>query len=110
MPVFDESRKYPILLPRAHPISLLITKEAHEKCLHPGHLRVMAEVRKRFWIVGLRTLVKGIGSKCVICRKWRGSALEQKMANLPSFHLNASSPFENTSIDYFGSFTMKYGY
>ena len=110
MPVFDENRKYPILLPKEHPVSLLITKQAHEDCLHPGHLRVMAEVRKRFWIVGLRSLAKGLGRKCVVCRRWRGSAMEQKMANLPSFRLNASYPFENTSIDYFGPFAMKYGH
>ena len=110
MPCFDEDRKHPILLPKNHEICKLITKQAHEECLHSGHLRVMAEVRKRFWIVGLRTLAKSIGSKCVVCRRWRGSSMEQKMADLPSFRLTPSSPFENSAIDYFGPFKMKYGH
>ena len=108
--VFDENRKHPILLPNNNAINRLIIQQAHEECVHPGHLRVMAEVRKRFWIIGLRSIAKSIGMKCTICRRWRGSALEQRMANLPSFRLNASCPFENTAIDYFGPFSMRYGY
>ena len=111
MPVFDEGRKHPILLPKNHAISRLITQDAHDDCIHPGHLRVMAEVRKKFWIVGLRYIAKSIGKECIVCRRWRRSALEQKMANLPSFRLDVNSrPFENTSIDYFGPLSMKYGH
>ena len=36
--------------------------------------------------------------------------MEQKMSNLPAFRLNPSCPFENSAIDYFGPFTMKYGH
>ena len=110
MNAFDNDRKHPILLSKDHPISLLITQQKHEDILHPGHSRVIAEVRKKFWIVGVRSIAKSIEKKCVTCRRWRGMACEQMMANLPSFRLNASCPFENTAIDYFGPFDMKYGY
>ena len=110
MQVFDRDRKHPILLPKNAHISYLITNQMHEELLHPGHSRVMAEVRKRFWIVGVRGLAKSIGKRCVTCRRWRGVAMEQRMADLPSLRVNATCPFENTAIDYFGMFDMKYGY
>ena len=110
MQVFDRDRKHPILLPKNAHISYLITSQIHEELLHPGHSRVMAEVRKRFWIVGVRGLAKSIGNRCVTCRRWRGAAMEQRMADLPSLRVNATCPFENTAIDYFGMFDMKYGY
>ena len=110
MPVFDVNRKHPILLPKEHEISMLIVRQIHEECLHPGHLRVMAEVRKKFWIIGVRTLSKVVGKTCVICRKWRGTSLEQRMADLPSFRVTPGYPFENTAIDYFGPFDIRYGH
>ena len=61
----------------------------------------MADIRKKFWIIGVRTLSKLVGKMCVICRKWRGSSLEQRMADLPSFRWTPGYPFEST-IDYFG--------
>ena len=91
-------------------ISMLIVKQAHEETLRPGHLRVMAEVRKQFWIVGVRCLAKLVGKNCITCRRWRGMALEQRMSNLPLLRLNTGSPFENTAVAYFGPLWMKYGY
>ena len=108
-PLFDENRKHPIVLSKDHMISMLIVKQAHEETLHPGHLRVMAEVRKQFWITGVRCLAKLVGKNCITCRRWRGMALEQRMANLPLLRLNTGSPFENTAVDYFGPLWMKYG-
>ena len=47
-PLFDLNRKHPVLLPRGHGISALIVEQVHEDIYHPGYLRVMAEVRKKF--------------------------------------------------------------
>ena len=82
-PLFDLNRKHPLLLSRDHEISTLIVKQVHEDICHPGHLRVITEVRKEFWIIGIRYLSKLIGRNCVICRRWRGQAMEQMMSNLP---------------------------
>ena len=48
MVLFDENRKHPILLCKDHPLSQLIVTQAHNDCVHPGHLRVMSEVRNFF--------------------------------------------------------------
>ena len=101
MPLFDLNRNHPVLLPRGHGISALIVKQVHEDIYHPGYLRVMAEVRKKFWIIGIRYLSKLIGRNCIICRWRRGRAMEQMMSNLPSFRLIPGHPFESTAIDKF---------
>ena len=101
-PLFDENRKHPIELSKDHMISMPIVKQAHEETLHPGHLRVMAEVKKQFWIVGVRCLAKLVGKNCITCRRWRGMSSEQRMSNLPLLRWNTGSPFENTTVDYFG--------
>ena len=82
-------------------------KQNPDNIYHPGHLRAMAEVRRKYWIIGVRALAKGIGRKCVV---WRGRACEQMMSGLPQFRMTPDQPFENTAIDYFGPFDMKYGY
>ena len=86
--LFDESRKHPILLPKDHKISMLITKQSHGDLYHPGVMRVVSEVRKKYWVIEVRTLAKKIGKKCIVT---------------PGY------PFENTSVDYFGPFYVKYG-
>ena len=61
--LFDESRKHPILLPKHHKISMLITKQTHNDLYHPGVMRVVSEIRKKYWVIGVRTLAKKIGKK-----------------------------------------------
>ena len=96
MQLFDIDRRHPILLPKDHRISQLIVEKIYNDCIHSGHLRVMAEVRKTYWIIGVRQISKKIGVKCVTCRRWRRAPMEQKMADLPS-------------VDYFRPFETKYG-
>ena len=69
----------------------------------------MAECRKEYWVVGLKKLSKSIGEKCIICRWWRRLPLDQFMADLPTFRITPGFPFENTSVDYFGPFTIRFG-
>ena len=48
-------------------------------------------------------------SKCVSCRKLRGSPQEQKMANLPEDRLEPAPPFTFCAVDYFGPWHIKEG-
>ena len=42
--------KYPILLPKSHPITTLIVKQAHERVLHDGVKETLTETRSKYWI------------------------------------------------------------
>ena len=62
------SAKHPILLPRHHPLTILIVKDAHEKVFHNGVKETLTEIRSRFWVLRGRSLVKSIIHQCSLCR------------------------------------------
>jgi hypothetical protein len=62
-----------------------------------------------FWIIGGRSAVASHISKCIKCRKLRGSLQEQKMADLPEDRLDPAPPFTYSAVDYFGPWLIKEG-
>ena len=107
--IFDYDRSHPIILPEKSPVAELILDCIHKELFHPGHLRIIAESRKKFWILNARKIAKHICYKCVICRRWRRKACEQMMSNLPESRLAVrGSPFQHCCTDYFGPISVKY--
>ena len=105
---YDEN--HPMLLPADHVISKLVVKDSHNRVSHAGRERTLCEVRRRFWIVGGRNLVKKIVKDCVTCRKLRQYPYTTLMADLPPDRLKLFSPPSTaTGVDLFGPFHLKYG-
>ena len=99
--------KHPVLLPRSHPISFLITRHFHEKG-HDGVASTAAKVRRRYWIIGVHRLAKTIKYRCVKCRSVDHKCESQKMADLPQERMALSTPpFHYCSCDYFGPIHVK---
>ena len=65
--------KYPILLPRSHPLTSLIVKQAHERVCHNGVKEILAETRAKYWILSGRSFTKKMIHRCVICRRFKAS-------------------------------------
>ena len=108
--IFDQDRKHPIILHSKSRVAELIIADIHRKMCHPGHNQVIAESRRRFWIINVRRLAKSIGHRCIICKRWRGKRLSQIMSDLPpSRIMQGCAPFENLSVDYFGPILLKFG-
>ena len=107
--IFDRDRKHPIILDSTSRVSKLIIAEIHEKLCHPGQNQVIAENRRRFWIINVRSLAKSIGHNCVVCR-WRAKRLTRVMSELPPSRIQyGCAPFENVAIDYFDTVWFKFG-
>ena len=64
-----------------------------------GKNAMLSLLRQRYWILGARTSIKGIVSKCVICRKYKASPAEQKMADIPEEHLKPDLGIISKFID-----------
>ena len=64
--------KYPVLLPRKHPVTMLIIQEAHHHVQHNAIRGTLTEVWRRVWIVKARSLVRSLIHCCVICRRFEG--------------------------------------
>ncbi|XP_021340011.1 uncharacterized protein LOC110441229 [Mizuhopecten yessoensis] len=102
--------KHPIVLPEEAVVSKLLMDDAHKACEHLGKNTVLAFLRRRYWIIGARTYIKSMISKCVVCRKYRAPCSQQKMANLPVERLNSDEPpFSRIGMDLFGPFELKRG-
>ncbi|KAK2571128.1 hypothetical protein P5673_003689 [Acropora cervicornis] len=61
----------PIILPKEHQMVDLLLKHLHAKQAHCGFKSLIYELRKCFWIVGVRKMAKQVTSKCVTCKKLR---------------------------------------
>ncbi|XP_071827786.1 uncharacterized protein [Apostichopus japonicus] len=101
--------RHPILLPRQHPISMLITRQTHE-IGHDGVATTAAKVRRKYWIIGVHKLAKTVKHRCVLCKKMEHKTESQFMADLPKYRLMPETPpFYYTACDYFGPFSVKVG-
>ena len=98
----------PIILPRDHPVVKLLVLHLHNKRNHCGYKSLVHEVRKRFWIIGIRSMAKLLTRTCVTCRKLRKKPLEQLMGQIPSLRMAEGCPtFTNTALDMFGPVHVK---
>ena len=75
-----------------------------------GHMSVdyvLSVLRERYWVV--RSTVRKVVKKCVLCQKERKGPVKQKMSEIPDERLRCHQPpFCVTGIDCFGPFEVKY--
>ena len=101
---------HPAILPQKSHFTNLLVKHYHERAHHQGKGITLNKIRANgYWILGVSSVVTRAISKCVTCRKLRGSVQEQRMAELPPDHLEPAPPFTNCAVDYFGPFVIKEG-
>ena len=105
----NEVSKQPVIIPFSHPIARIIVQEFHNKA-HLGTEWVLSHIRRKYWIVKARSLIKNISRKCVTCRKLYAPPAWQKMADLPPERSEPGNPpFTYVGLDCFGPFYVKLG-
>jgi hypothetical protein len=107
--VISFESKCPMILPsHGEAIESLVRRE-HELQLHAGVNHTLASLRKKFFILGGRTTVRRVITKCVTCQKAFKRPRDQKMAPLPIDRMDVCVPFEITGMDVFGPFSVIHG-
>ena len=101
------NKQYFVLLPKDHRFSYLVALHVHNSTGHLGTEATIAKIRSKYWIIGIRGLVKSIIHKCVRCKIKFKRMTEQKMCTLPIERIKPSPAFQNVGIDYFGPFVTK---
>ncbi|XP_053698951.1 uncharacterized protein LOC128745910 [Sabethes cyaneus] len=102
--------KYPIILPKGHPIVFLLIDWYHRHFRHANRETVVNEMRQRFEISKLREQIKKVMSQCNLCRIAKASPSHPPMASLPSSRLTPFvQPFTSVGVDYFGPIHAKVG-
>ena len=96
--------RFPFILSGAHRLSYLIVQEYHSRA-HLGIEWVLSNIRNKYWISGVRKILKAVKHKCVICKRLYAEAATQKMSDLPPERVTANKPaFHVVGVDVFGPF------
>ena len=99
--------KHRVILPKDYHISELIARENHNHG-HLGTKYLRSNLRKKYWIIRGRVLVKQIIKKCITCQKKRAKNLNPKMSDFQLQRLEAMKPtFCRTGIGLFGPMYVK---
>ena len=107
--VISYDAKHPVLLPREHWTSLLITRYYHQ-IGHSGVATTAAKIKKKYWIIRCHDLAKSVKFQCVDCRRIQAKVEQQFMSDLPITRLEPlTPPFHRTACDYFGPYHVKIG-
>lgn len=107
--VISYDAKHPVLLPREHWISLLITRYFHRKG-HSGVATTVARTKQKYWIIRCHDLAKSVKFRCVDCRRMQAEVEKQFVSDLPIIRLEPHTPpFCRTACDYFGPYLVKVG-
>lgn len=96
----------PILLSAKSKLARLYATKIHNEG-HLGVSAVVAKIRSKFWIVGVRNLVKSIRFKCIKCRRFNKSVQQQIMGQVPVERLKPAPAWTYVSIDLFGPLSIK---
>ena len=67
----------------------------------------VVQIRKEFWIPGLRKLVTTIDRHCKFCLISRQKVASQIMGDMPEWRTQPNGPFSHVSMDLFGPITIK---
>ena len=104
-----ESSKHPIILPDKDHLTELIVKYFHEIGSHSTIETTMSMIRQQYYVIHLRTVVKRVLYRCLICRKHRTKAAEQKMGILPEERIIPSPAFSDVGLDFTGALHIREG-
>jgi len=104
---FDQ--QHPLILPKGHYITCLITEDIHKKNLHASGQLLLSLIRQKFWIPDARNVLKKTIQKCLICVRVKATTATQLMGQLPQVRVKLAKPFANAGVDYSGPFYLKQG-
>ncbi|XP_038106648.1 uncharacterized protein LOC119766275 [Culex quinquefasciatus] len=99
--------RHQMLLPAKHPITEALVRELHVDNLHIGQRGLLAVVRQRFWPLNVKSTIRQVIRKCIVCFKTNPLKTTQLMGDLPSYRVQPAPVFSNTGVDYAGPFWIR---
>lgn len=105
--VLPFTKKHPIILSKSNPLTRLLISQAHTVTLHGGPHLMMAFLRQKYWIVGVKGLSRTYVRRCLTCFRFNSKAHHQIMADLPTTRVTVSRPFLHAGMDFAGPITIK---
>lgn len=106
---FADHVKHPIILDRRSKLAKRVALDSHTRLCHGGVQMCTQYLRNKYWIPGIRILLRSVVYHCKECALHRQNAGQQFMAELPAIRLQPTPAFQNTGVDYAGPIMLKYG-
>ncbi|XP_071578899.1 uncharacterized protein [Temnothorax nylanderi] len=100
--MLSTDERHPMIAPPSSWLTRLLIESCHRQTLHGGVQLTLGLLRLRFWIPRGRSVVKKMLHRCVTCTRWRATAPQPPMGNLPSGRVTLARPFLRTGLDYAG--------
>ena len=105
-----EFNNNPIIFDARHFVAIALIKEYHRRFFHGSNNTVLNEIRQKFHMIGLRTALRTLASRCIVCRIRKAKPFSPSMASLPRGRLAYRlRPFSHCGLDYFGPVFVKIG-
>ena len=81
-----------------------------EETKHPAILPILHTLQTKYWIIKANSSARKINCDCVLSRWRHGTAMKQKMADLPLICVTPDMPpFTHTGLNYFHPIEIKSG-
>ena len=107
--ILSNNQKYPITLPKSHPLTDLVVMMHHEEQGHMGTSQVLASLNEEYCIINGRSVINRVINNCMNCRFWKAKPKTQQMGDLPFHRVNKSSPYKSTGTDLMGPLMIRSG-
>lgn len=107
--VFTYDEKKPIVIPGDSRLATLLILDTHRINAHFGVNTVLSFLRRRFWIVRGRQVIKALLAGCITCRRKHGRPSSQVEAPLPEERADFVAPFAAGGLDFCGPFFARVG-
>lgn len=101
------NEKHQIILPSRGRLVQLIIDDMHHKTMHGGGQLMLSQIRRRFWVINAKNIIRHQIHKCIICHRYRAKLSTQLMGQLPSYRVQSTTPFDHTGVDYAGPFDIR---
>ena len=102
---FPEEFRQPMILPPDSALTRLLILHLHERLIHAGNERTIAEIRKNYFIPSIRRVVRRVLHSCPPCKRRVVKPDLPLMAALPAHRLLAyAPPFTHTGLYFFGHY------
>ncbi len=99
--------KHPIPLDSKHKVVELYLQKIQKDNHHEGVEHLQSVIQQEFWIIKLRTALRSIEHKCLVCKKQSAQTFTPEMADLSKERMNDQTfPFVNVGVDFFGPFEV----
>ncbi|UYV84640.1 hypothetical protein LAZ67_X002934, partial [Cordylochernes scorpioides] len=105
----DYDKRCPIVLRGENQVVKLLIRKEHEMMSHAGIQTTQKLVRRRFWILKGKIIIRSIISACAMCRRYNSKRVQTESLPIPATRIGSTPAFGVIGVDLAGPLTESGG-